>query len=232
MSNHLLLLTDWEVNSKVACSKIPWMNPEMKKRARRKAERPAEILDAAFEEFVKNGYAATRLEDVAARANVTKGTIYFYFETKERVFDEMIRHKSRAFFPELGSYAEALEGSYSSRLHSLIVFVYRKIAEDRVSRETLRFLIAEGSRFPDLVDRHYEEFVQPVIDQFRKVIEAGVAAGEFRASPASAFAEIVMSPALLLSLWSMLLGSRKQIDIAAFTDASIDLIMKGLAAGR
>jgi AcrR family transcriptional regulator len=206
------------------------MDSEIKKRARRKAERPAEILDAAFEEFVKSGYAATRLEDVAARACVTKGTIYFYFETKERVFDEMIRHKSQAFFPELGSYAEELEGSYSSRLHSLIVFVYRKIAEDRTSRETLRFLIAEGSRFPDLVDRHYEEFVRPVIDQFRKVIEAGVAAGEFRASPA--FTEIVMSPALLLSLWSMLFGTRKQIDVAVFTDASIDLIMKGLAAGR
>lgn len=208
------------------------MKPEMTKRARRKAERPAEILDAAFEEFVKNGYAATRLEDVAARANVTKGTIYFYFETKERVFDEMIRHKSRAFFPELGSYAETLEGSYTSRLHALVVFVYRKIAEDRTSRETLRFLIAEGSRFPDLVDRHYHEFVRPVIDRFRQVIEAGVAAGEFRASPASAFPEIVMSPALLLSLWSMLFGSRKETDIAVFTEASIDLIMKGLAAGR
>jgi AcrR family transcriptional regulator len=208
------------------------MDPDLKKRARRKAERPAEILDAAFEEFVKGGYAATRLEDVAARACVTKGTIYFYFETKERVYDEMIRHKSRAFFPELGLYAEKLEGSYDQRLRALIVFVYRKIAEDRTSRETLRFLIAEGSRFPDLVDRHYEEFVRPVIDQFRKLIEAGVAAGEFRASPASTFTEIVMSPALLLSLWSMLFGARKQIDVAAFTDASIDLVMNGLAAGR
>jgi hypothetical protein len=74
--------------------------------------------------------------------------------------------------------------------------------------------------------------VRPVIDRFRQVIEAGVAAGEFRASPASAFPEIVMSPALLLSLWSMLFGSRKETDIAVFTEASIDLIMKGLAAGR
>src|SRR5882757_1294467 len=88
------------------------MDAPTKPRARRKAERPAEILDAAFEEFVKHGYAATRLEDVAKLAGVTKGTIYFYFETKERVFDEMIRHKSQAFFPELGSYAEKLDGSY------------------------------------------------------------------------------------------------------------------------
>jgi AcrR family transcriptional regulator len=208
------------------------MRGEIKKRERRKAERPAEILDAAFEEFVKTGYAATRLEDVAARAGVTKGTVYFYFDTKERVFDEMVRHKSQALFPELESYAEKLEGSYTSRLQALVAFVYRRIAEDRASRETLRFLIAEGTRFPDLIDRHYEEFVRPVIDQFQKLIEAGIASGEFRSSsPASEFTEkIVMSPALLLALWSLLFGSRKTIDVAAFTDASFDLLMRGLAA--
>ena len=204
----------------------------IKKRARRKAERPAEILDAAFEEFVKNGYAATRLEDVAARAGVTKGTIYFYFDSKERVFDEMVRHKSQAVFPELESHVEKLEGSYTSRLRALIVFVVHRIAEDRASRETLRFLIAEGTRFPDLVDRHYAEFVAPLIDQFRKLIEAGMAAGEFRSSlPASEFTEkFVMSPALLLSVWSLLFGSRKELDVTAFTDASIDLLMRGLTA--
>ena len=204
----------------------------IKKRARRKAERPAEILDAAFEEFVKNGYAATRLEDVAARAGVTKGTIYFYFDSKERVFDEMVRHKSQAVFPELESHVEKLEGSHTSRLRALIIFVVHRIAEDRASRETLRFLIAEGTRFPDLVDRHYAEFVAPLIDQFRKLIEAGMAAGEFRSSlPASEFTEkFVMSPALLLSVWSLLFGSRKELNVAAFTDASIDLLMHGLAA--
>jgi len=203
----------------------------IKKRARRKAERPAEILDAAFEEFVKSGYAATRLEDVAARAGVTKGTIYFYFDSKERVFDEMVRHKSQAVFPELESHVEQLQGSYTSRLRALIIFVVHRIAEDRASRETLRFLIAEGTRFPDLVDRHYAEFVAPLIDQFRKLIEAGTAAGEFRSSlPASEFTEkFVMSPALLLSVWSLLFGSRKELDVTAFTDASIDLLMRGLA---
>jgi AcrR family transcriptional regulator len=208
------------------------MDLGLKKRERRKAERPGEILDAAFEEFVKNGYAATRLEDVAARAGVTKGTIYFYFETKERVFEEMVLHVSQALFSELDSYVQKLEGTYVSRLRSLIVFVYGRIAEDRASRETLRFLIADGTRFPGLVDRHYEEFVQPVIDQFQKLIEAGVAAGEFRSSPASAYTEIVMSPAVLFSVWSLLFGSRKKIDVALFTDASIDLIMNGLAASR
>ncbi|NEW85854.1 TetR/AcrR family transcriptional regulator [Rhodopseudomonas sp. WA056] len=205
------------------------MPPAVTKRARRKAERPSEILDAAFEEFVMHGYAATRLEDVAARAGVTKGTIYFYFDTKERVFEEMVRHKSQSFLPGLKDYALTLPGSATERLRGLIAFTYGHIAENRESREILRFLIAEGGRFPDLVDRHYEEFVAPIIDQFREVIDQGVAAGEFRDAPAAGFTEIVMSPAVLLSLWSLLFGTRKEVDFAAFTEASVDLLLRGLA---
>jgi AcrR family transcriptional regulator len=201
-------------------------------RSRRKAERPGEILDAAFEEFVKNGYAATRLEDVAARASVTKGTVYFYFETKERVFDEMIRRKSQALFPKLEDHASRLQGTHVNRLRSLVAFVYRTIAEDRNARETLRFLIAEGARFPDLVERHYDEFVHPVIEQFGKVIADGAAAGEFRKSASSIYTEIVMSPALLLSLWSMLFGSRRTLEIEGFTEASLDLLLNGLVADK
>lgn len=204
------------------------MTSDMKKRARRKAERPTEILDAAFEEFVKTGYSATRLEDVARRAGVTKGTIYFYFETKERVFQEMMRHKSQDLLPDLDRLASQLEGSYAERFRKLVVFFFGRIAEDRAERETLRLLIAEGSRFPDMVDKYYEEFVQPVIDHFKRIIEAGVAAGEFRAAPANSFAELVASPALLLSIWTMLFGTRRQLDITAFTEASIDLLMKGI----
>jgi len=205
------------------------MDVRLKPRSRRKAERPHEILDAAFEEFVNKGYSATRLEDVAKRAGVTKGTIYFYFETKERVFDEMIRHVSRSIFPELESFAAALDGPYAARLRALIVFVYSRIAEDRVSRETLRFLISEGSRFPDLVDRHYDEFMHPVINRFHDLLQAGVAAGEFRASPAVKFTELIMSPALLLSVWSLLFASRIKIDITAFIYANVDLLMNGLS---
>jgi AcrR family transcriptional regulator len=205
------------------------MDARLKPRARRKAERPGQILDAAFEEFAKHGYAATRLEDVANRAGVTKGTIYFYFETKERVFNEMIRHVSRSIFPELDSFAATLKGPYSARLHNLIVFVYDRIAEDRTFRETLRFLISEGSRFPDLVDRHYDEFMQPVVERFRELIEAGIAAGEFRPSPAVEFTELIVSPVLLLSFWAMLFAGRRKLDVTGFINANIDLLMNGLS---
>jgi len=207
------------------------MTQEIKKRARRKAERPAEILDAAFEEFIKNGYAATRLEDVAARAGVTKGTIYFYFETKERVFEEMVRRTSQALFPEIESYAAKLEGPYASRLRALIAFLFGRITENKGLREMLRFLIAEGARFPELVDRHDAEFVQPMIGQIHKLIEAGTAAGEFRPARSALRTDLVMSPAIFLIVWTLLFGDRKPMDMAEFTDVSFDLILNGIQAG-
>ncbi|WP_454627342.1 TetR/AcrR family transcriptional regulator [Bradyrhizobium cenepequi] len=204
------------------------MEPETKKRSRRKAERPAEILDAAFEEFVQHGYSATRLEDVAARAGVTKGTVYFYFDAKERVFEEMVRHKSQTFLPDLTNHVSTLQGSYTERLRSLMAFTYAHIAANRDSREVLRFLISEGGRFPELVERHYDEFLLPIMEQFKTVIDGGVAAGEFRESVSSTYTEIVMSPALLLSLWSMLFGNRKTLEIGSFTEASVDLLLHGM----
>ncbi len=197
-------------------------------RARRKAERPAEILDAAFEEFVLNGYAATRLEDVAQRAGVTKGTIYFYFETKERVFEEMIRQKSQPLFAALKELAGRLEGSHVDRLRALLTFMYQQIVENRICRETFRFLIAEGRRFPDLVDRHHEELVQPFLFQLRGLLQSGVAAGEFRSGPVVAFAEIVLSPAILLNVWWLMFDTRRHIDVTEFLDAHIDLLLNGL----
>jgi AcrR family transcriptional regulator len=201
-----------------------------KRRERRKAERPGEILDAAFEEFVKHGYAATRLEDVATHAGVTKGTIYFYFDTKERVFDEMIRHVSRPVFAELNAFIATLEGPFRTRLRSLLGFLYQRIAEDRTSRETFRFLVAEGSRFPDLVQRHDEEFMDPFVSRLREMVEAGIKAGEFRATSAINFPEIIFSPMLLLTVWRLLFDKRQPIDVDSFIDAHFDLLMRGLAS--
>ena len=208
---------------------MPETDAPPRRRERRKAERPGEILDAAFEEFVRHGYAATRLEDVAKLAGVTKGTIYFYFDTKERVFDEMIRHVSRPVFAELNSFVTGLQGPYRTRLRALIGYLHTRMAGERVSRETLRFLIAEGARFPDLVERHYQAFMQPFTERLREMIAAGIEAGEFRATPAAKFPEVVVSPAILLNVWWMLFGDRRPIDVEAFIDAHFDLLMQGLA---
>ena len=201
----------------------------MKTRMRRKQERPGEILEAAFEEFAEHGFAATRLEDVASRAGVTKGTIYFYFETKERLFGEMIRHFSALLLAEVDEFLAKPSESHKERLSNFIRFVYRRFALDRKGREILRFMVADGKHFPGLVARHYADFVAPSLQRVNELVQMGIAAGEFRETPAARFGEIIMGPAVLLGIWFLVFTGQREIDVEAFVNGHIDLLLDGLS---
>jgi AcrR family transcriptional regulator len=197
-------------------------------RARRKAERPGEILDAAFEEFVSHGYTATRLEDVAARAGVTKGTIYFYFESKERLFEALARETGKEvharFAPILEDDSEPTAASMRANLTAL----FRACAEDRRSQEFLRLLISEAMRFPALVDEHFESFIAPVLEKLQKRVQWGIKTGAFRDGPAVNFPELLMGPGLSIHIWSLLFADRRPLDIERYIETAVDLIMNGL----
>src|ERR1700761_9713023 len=100
-------------------------------RRRRKAERPQEILEAAFVEFSRNGYAMTTLDQIAERAGVTKGTIYVYFESKEHLFISMVREVTKATTEIVHGMAETYEGSTVDLLRAQFSFIYEHIVEDR-----------------------------------------------------------------------------------------------------
>lgn len=202
--------------------------PDTKKltRAEQKARRPVQILDAAFEEFVERGYVATRVEDIATRIGVTKGTIYVYFETKEQLFEAMIRHISTPLEDLLISGNE-LKGTATERLRKNIELIYDLIINDRKLRELMRFVIAEGSRFPHIVDRHHDIFIDPLERQMQSLIDDGVKLGEFRAAPA-AFADAVVAPAIAFLFFKLLFDERRTLDKASYLEAHIDLILHGL----
>src|SRR6202034_4765 len=126
-------------------------------RRRRKAERPQEILEAAFAEFSRNGYATTTLDRIAERAGVTKGTIYVYFESKEHLFISMVQDFTKAAHETVQEMYETHEGSTADLLRAQFSFIYAHIVEDKRRREVVRMLIAEASRFPELADRYYDE---------------------------------------------------------------------------
>ncbi len=202
--------------------------PDTKKltRAEQKARRPVQILDAAFEEFVERGYVATRVEDIATRIGVTKGTIYVYFETKEQLFEAMIRHISTPLEDLLISGNE-LKGTAMERLRKNIELIYDLIINDRKLRELMRFVIAEGSRFPHIVDRHHDIFIDPLERQMQSLIDDGVKLGEFRAAPA-AFADAVVAPAIAFLFFKLLFDERRTLDKASYLEAHIDLVLQGL----
>jgi len=199
-------------------------------RRRRKAERPGEIVEAAFVEFSRNGYASTTLDQIAERAGVTKGTIYVYFENKEHLFISMVREITKTKFDIIHGMLETHEGSTADLLRTQFSYMYQHMLEDDRRREVVRMLIAEAPRFPELADRYHEEILRPCLDMLRQAIQRGVDSGEFRNSSILNAPQIVIAPIALVDLWIMMFDQRKPLDMKAYFEAHLDLVLNGLLA--
>jgi AcrR family transcriptional regulator len=199
-------------------------------RRRRKAERPQEILEAAFVEFSRNGYAMTTLDRVAEHAGVTKGTIYVYFENKEHLFISMVREVTKTALDTVHEMLETHKGTTADLLRAQFSFIYQHIVEDRRRREVLRMLIAEAPRFPELADRYHQEILRPCLDMLRQAIGRGMDRGEFRKSAIVDLPQIVIAPIALVDIWMMMFDDRQPLDMKAYFNAHLDLVLNGLLA--
>ena len=197
-------------------------------RRRRKAERPQEIIEAAFLEFSKNGYAVTTLDQIAERAGVTKGTIYVYFENKEHLFISMVREAMKATLDAVQDMFERHDGSTSDLLRAQFSFIYQHIVQDRRRREVVRMLIAEASRFPTLADRYHEEIHRPCMDLLTRAIQRGMDRGEIRRSAVTECPLVIIAPIALVDLWMMMFDERHPLDLKSYFDAHLDMVLRGL----
>jgi len=198
-------------------------------RRRRKDARPEEILVAALEEFAEKGYAATRLEDVARRAGVAKGTIYLYYEGKELLFQTVVR---RAVAPQLDQLERRVQnypGSAESFLRGPFLTLQRHLVQSDV-RRLLRVFLAEGTAFPELTEFYYREVVSRGMAIMRSVIERGVINGEFRPSALSELPQPLIAGALVALIWESLFGRGHPLDTERMLETHIDLILDGLKA--
>jgi AcrR family transcriptional regulator len=199
-------------------------------RRRRKAERPQEILEAAFAEFSRNGYAVTTLDQIAERAGVTKGTIYVYFENKEHLFISMVREITKTTLDIVHGVFESHEGSTADLLRAQFSFIYQHIVEDRRRREVVRMLIAEAPRFPALADRYHDEILRPCLDMLRQAIQRGIDRGEIRNTSIINSPQVVIAPIALVDLWMMMFDNRQPLDLKAYFEAHLDLVLNGILA--
>jgi AcrR family transcriptional regulator len=197
-------------------------------RRRRKAERPHEILEAAFVEFSRNGYAVTTLDQIAERAGVTKGTIYVYFDNKEHLFISMVRHVTKTTLDTVEDMFETHAGSTADLLRAQFSFIYQNIVEDRRRREVVRMLIAEAPRFPALADRYHQEILKPCLEMLRQAIQRGIDRGEIRKCSIIDSPQVVIAPIALVDLWIMMFDDRHPLDLKAYFDAHLDLVLNGL----
>jgi AcrR family transcriptional regulator len=191
-------------------------------RAARAAERREAIIEAAMDEFVARGYAATRLDDVAERAGVAKGTIYLHFKDKEALFQELIRSalvplitRLAAPPPAGGSVRAALEGFAQT-------FAQEVVATRR--GDIVRLIIAEGARFPGVADFYYREVVSRGLAGMRSLIELAIARGEIRQEALAQFPQIVVGPAIVAVIWQGLFGRHAPLDAAEMFRVHFDLI--------
>jgi AcrR family transcriptional regulator len=199
---------------------------------RRKTARPAEILAAALASFAEHGFAATRLDDVAARAGVTKGTLYLYFDSKEALFKAVVRQE---LVPSLERAEALVAGSSAPSLDLLdqLVGAFARLVASPLGAIP-KLVLTEAGNFPDLARFYREEVVDRGKALWRKVIERGVATGELRPVDAENTATCIVAPLLLAALWrhSFERHSGPAIDLDALCRASLELLRHGLAAGE
>jgi AcrR family transcriptional regulator len=169
-------------------------------RRRRKEARPAEITAAALEVFAEKGFAATRLEDIAARAGVSKGTVYLYFESKEALFKAAVE---TAMMPAVEA-AEALAGDISRPAADLLrefMFGWWQMVGSTALGALPKLLVAEAGNFPELARWFHDSLISRGHRAMTRIIEQGIAAGDFRPVPAPLAARIVFAPLFSFIIW-------------------------------
>lgn len=197
-------------------------------RARRKAARPGEIMEAAFLAFVEKGYDQTKLEDIADRLHVTKGTIYFYFANKEALFRDVILDRYAKCLADVEELRSACVGDPVEQLKTFIRLGFRHLGTNLDARHLLGLLIKEGPRFPDLIDHAFREIIEPRWAICAAILAAGEASGAFRPGLSAATPDVVMAPVLMLAVTSLLQRTASETEIAALMEATIDLILKAV----
>ena len=200
-------------------------------RRRRKEARPAEILCAARAVFLENGFALAKVEEIARRAGVSKGTVYLYFPTKEALFEEMVRAD---FLPVIEKLAQAVtadpEMPAIDQLRLIGDTMYREIAgTDR--RLITHLVISEGPRFPWLTEFYHREIMSRGKALIASVLERGEARGEFRADGLKAYPEILMAPTIVGALFAILFARHEPFDMDAYRAAHTEFVLKALGSG-
>jgi AcrR family transcriptional regulator len=203
------------------------------KRERRKEARPGELLDAALDLFVEKGFAATRSEEVAARAGVSKGTLFLYFPTKEELFKAVVRENMSGRFAEWQEEFAAFEGSTADMVRYCMRVWWERIGATRASGIT-KLMISEARNFPELAAFYQQEVIRPGTDLVRRILQRGIARGEFRPVDVDYAVFGIVAPMIFLIMMKHSLGACAPQDYALdpqrYVEIQTELLLHGLCA--
>ncbi len=200
-------------------------------RTRRKAQRPGEVLDAALSSFAAKGFAATRMEDIARGAGVSKGTLYLYYPSKEAIFEALVR---TSLIPNIARAETQLAvpgTSASARLRILLQIVAGITANPRLAAIP-KLVLAEAGNFPDMARFYRREVVARGLALLESLFRAGIEAGEFRAMDPHLTARLFMAPVILGVLWQTTFAPVEDAPVPPATLLAMhaDVFLRGIAA--
>jgi AcrR family transcriptional regulator len=168
-------------------------------RKRRKEARPGELLDAALDLFVEKGYAATRVEEVAARAGVSKGTLFLYFPSKDELFKAVVRENISGRLAEWNDEFETFEGSSSEMLGYCMTVWWDRVGATKASGIT-KLMMSEAQNFPELAAFYQHEVIRPGHALIQRILQRGMDSGEFRPMDLTYAVYAVIAPMTFLIL--------------------------------
>jgi TetR/AcrR family transcriptional regulator len=201
------------------------------KRERRKEARPGELLDAALDLFVEKGFAATRAEEVAARAGVSKGTLFLYFPSKEELFKAVVRENISGRFKEWNEEFETFEGSTAEMVRYCMQVWWDRIGATRASGIT-KLVISEARNFPEIAAFYQQEVIAPGTQLVRRILQRGMDRGEFRALDLDYATFNIVAPMIFVIMMKHSLGACQpldyELDPERYLKAQVETLLYGL----
>ena len=205
------------------------------KRERRKGARPGELIDAALDLFVEKGFSATRADEVAARAGVSKGTLFLYFQSKEDLFKAVVRENIANNFPTWEEELHSFNGSSADMLRYAMTSWWERIGKTRASG-IAKLVMSEAQNFPEIAAFYQEEVIKPGNALIRRILERGLQSGEFHDLDLDQAVHIVVAPMIFLMMWKHSIGacavSAKALDPEKFIQIQVEVLLNGITAKK
>jgi AcrR family transcriptional regulator len=198
-------------------------------RRRRKEARPGEIIAAGLAEFGARGFEATRMEDVARRAGIAKGTVFRYFPTKEALFEAAVVSRIAPVFDRLSEAVDAHDGPCLALLETAITRIYAELDEPELTT-LMRVIIAEGSRFPAIVESYHRLSISRAQGVLGRIVARGIAAGEFRSGAVADLPMVLVAPAIMAAVWRMTFDRVQHVPLGRFHAAHREMLAGALLA--
>ena len=204
---------------------------EINQKSRRPEARPAEILAAALDLFAEKGFSATRMEDVARRAGISKAGVYLYFKDKMSLLQALVNEMAGANVSVARGIAEQHDGPVGPLLATILTFMARQLRDTRFP-ELLKVVISESRAHPDIGRLYLDSVIRQGLPLFEDLLRRGMARGEFRAIDPELAVKAMIAPMLLAAIWKTVLQpiGAEPLDIEALAAQHVDIFLKGISA--